>query len=291
MSQDILQKFQLTEKDLLGSGGESLVYKLDDHRVLRILRSPKDKRWHLKKLRDFYNALPKMSFATPVIRSVNIHEGITFSIEDMMPGKPFAQILPRLSREEKEKALSNYLAAVEELKQVQYPHLPYGDLLSKELTTSETWSGFLTMRINSAIEKNSFDADVPNLGKVAELTREMVGKLPDPAKALVHGDYFPDNVMMDEELNITGVVDFSPMTIVGDPLMDVAGGLIFLETFPDYVPENSEILRKIITSKYGDVDNVILTYRLYYSFYFSNVKKYAPALYQWCMNNLNKVAN
>jgi hypothetical protein len=291
--QSILKKFNLTEKDLIGAGGEAIVYRLNDQKILRILRGNKDKRWKLEKLQSFYEGLPKMSFTTPAIHSVDFdeEESVTYSIENMILGRPVEKILPNLSRKDKEEALFNYLVAVEELKQVTYPQLPYGDLLSKELLTSGSWSGFLSARIRNAIGKNGLENDVPNLGEVAELTYERVNKIHTPEKSLVHGDYFPDNVLMDEELNVTSIIDFSPMTLVGDSFMDVAGSLIFLEVADGYVPENSQILHEIITSEYGDVDEAILTYRLYYSFYFSgpNVKEHVPKLYQWCIDNLNKV--
>ena len=287
MKQSILANFNLTENDLLGSGGESWVYRLDDKRILRIAKGDASKRWYLETSKKFYDSLPKMDFAVPTIFSIEEHDGSIVSTENRIAGKPLSKILPNLSREDKQKALANYLAAVETLKKVIYPDLPYGEILTKVPVTSPTWSGFLAAHVSKAVRENDLKTDVPNLNGVAADTLALIEKLPNPTKSLVHGDYFPENMMVDDELNVTGIIDFSPMTVVGDPLMDVAGGLLFLEVTEGYTPDNSEILREIIVKKYGAaIDETIKLYRLYYSFYFSGAKD-DKNLYRWCVDNLN----
>jgi len=287
MKQNILAKFKLTENDLLGSGGEAWVYRLDDERILRIAKGDTSKRWYLETSKKFYDSLPKMDFALPVIFSIEEHDGSIVSIENKIAGKPLSKILPNLSRENKQKVLVNYLAAVETLKEITYPDLPYGEILTKNPVTSATWRGFLSAHVNKAVKENDLKADIPKLDDIAADTLALIAKLTNPTKSLVHGDYFPENMMVDDELNVTGIIDFSPMTVVGDSLMDVAGGLLFLEVTDGYTPDNSEILREIIVKKYGSgIDDIIRLYRLYYSFYFSGAKD-DKNLYRWCVDNLN----
>ena len=288
MKQAILEKFNLTENDLLGSGGESWVYQLDDERILRIAKGGATDRWYFEASKKFYDSLPKLDFALPVIFAIEEHDGSIVSVENRIPGKPLSKLLPNLSPANKRKTFANYLAAVEKLKDITYPDLPYGEILTEDPVTSSTWSGFLSTLVQKAVAKHDLRADVPKLDEVADETLAMISKLPNPTKSLVHGDYCPENMMVDSELNVTGIIDFSKQTVVGDSLMDVAGGLLFLEVTDGYTPDNSEILHDIIVEKYdASIDEVIQLYRLYYSFYWSG-EKGDKNLYRWCIDNLNK---
>ena len=287
MKQSILDKFDLTEKDFLGSGGESWVYRLDNERILRIDKGDAQRHWYVEASKEFYDALPDLDFALPTVYSVGEHDGSIYSVENKIEGNPLSERLPGLKIAKKQEALANYLAAVEALKETTYPESPYGEILTKKPVTAPTWRGFLATMVNNAVAKNDLRSDVPRLGEVTDITLAMIARLSDPAKALVHGDYFPGNMLVNSDLEVTGVIYFSPMTVIGDPLMDVAGSLLFLEVLDAHVPEDSEILHSIIVRKYGpDIDNTIRLYRLYYSFYFSGARD-DTRLYRWCIDNLN----
>jgi hypothetical protein len=96
-------------------------------------------------------------------------------------------------------------------------------------------------------------------------------------------------MMVDARGGVTGILDFSPMTVAGDPRLDLAGALIFLEVVAPYRPEDSTTVEDVITARHGDaVLSVIELYRIYYSLYFSATKEFDPELYRWCVNNLTK---
>ncbi len=227
-----------------------------------------------------------MDFALPVIYSVEERDGSIVSIENKIPGKSLSKILPNLSRDDKQKALTNYIASVEALREITYPDLPYGEILTKEPITSSTWKGFLSAQVNKAVSEYDLRSKVPNLEKVVDDTHALISTLADPPKSLVHGDFFPENIMLDDKLNVTGIIDFSPMTVIGDPLMDIAGGILFMEFIDGYMPVDSEILHDIVLKKYGEgIGETIRLYRLYYSFYFSGAIDDLK-MYRWCINAL-----
>ena len=134
------------------------------------------------------------------------------------------------------------------------------------------------------------EADVPELDDVLATfhTGTRVSDVVQPR--LVHGDYFPGNVMVDARGAVTGILDFSPMTVAGDPRLNLAGALIFLEVVAPYRPDDSTTVEEVITARHGhDVLPVIELYRTYYSLYFSATKEFDPELYRWCVNNLTNV--
>ncbi len=65
------------------------------------------------------------------------------------------------------------------------------------------------------------------LKTIAARVRAQLLALPDPEKCVVHTDIWPPNVMMDDDLRVTGLIDFSSTTRIGDTLMDLLGAAHF----------------------------------------------------------------
>ncbi len=106
-------------------------------------------------------------------------------------------------------------------------------------------------------------------------------------KRLVHGDYFPGNVFIDNDMTICGVGDFGYSTVVGDPRMDLAGAVVFLEVVTGYQPDDTPFLMQTVEERHGTgMTRWIDFYRLYYSFYFSRCKSDDSPTYDWCIRNL-----
>jgi putative membrane protein len=104
---------------------------------------------------------------------------------------------------------------------------------------------------------------------------------------LVHGDYFPGNVFIDDDLTISGVGDFSGLTIIGDPRMDLAGAVAYVEVVDSYRPDDTAFLLRLVTERHGEAILPILAlYRLYYSLFFTVCKADDPEFYAWCIENL-----
>ena len=73
--------------------------------------------------------------------------------------------------------------------------------------------------------------------------RLLAGIDPHPPKALVHGDYFPGNLLMSERLEVSAVIDFSVFTLVGDPLLDAACAVVFLEMNEPFTDADCGLVR------------------------------------------------
>jgi putative membrane protein len=281
----ILERFGLAESDLLGEGGESWVYALDDRRVLRISRDG-DRRNDLERLRRFYHDLPPRPFALPSLLEIGEALGTSYAIEARIAGTPLSQVLPGLTGAERERALTRYLDAVVSLGDIELPAEPYGQLLVDDPATAPSWQAYLARVVERAVRENGLEDDVPRFSDVVDETLTAIAALPDPPKALVHGDYFPGNVLVAEDLSVAAVIDFSPHTVVGDPRMDVTGALIFLEVVEGYRPEGSAILHALIRRRYGrDIDAVLRLYRRIHAFHFSSARD-DPGLYRWCVASL-----
>jgi aminoglycoside phosphotransferase (APT) family kinase protein len=292
----ILNRFGLFDSDLLGKGSESRVYSLDKEHVLRIYNS--NMAWeYVEARRIFYESLAKeeLPFAVPEILTVGAWVGHIYTVEKRMPGRDFEQVLVTLRGAERAKALTSYLEVAAALGAVRFPDKPYGELIRPDRLQKQSWQAYLAARMEETLASSRIDLeqDVPHLDTVLKWIDKQLSLLgAEPPKSLVHGDYFPANVFVDDEFQISGVGDFSYATVAGDPRMDLAGAILFMETTRDYCRNDTRFLRRQVEQRWGrELLEVVDVYRLYYSIFFSGCKADDPVTYYWCVGNLRESAN
>lgn len=287
--------FGVTDGDLLGQGGESAVYALDAQRVLRVYKG--DDQAYLVKRQAFYAELHGcgLPFATPEYLEIGTHEGAHYVIERRMPGRDFAQVLPTLDGRDRTGALLSYLEVAGQIGTVRLPGRPFGELVAPGAPIqTATWGEYLAARRAAMLVHSRADLedDVPRLDDVLAAVEQRLAPLAAwQEPCLVHGDYFPGNVFMDDGLRICGVGDFGYSTVVGDPRQDISAAIAFLEVVPGYRPEDTAQLLRAAAEWWGEpILDVYAAYRLYYSIYFSGCKQDDWATYGWCAANLQAVA-
>jgi Phosphotransferase enzyme family len=295
MNNPVLIKFSLSENDLIGSGGESNVYRLPDDKMLRVYKGGKDRKSLLQSLKVFYEGVQgKFPFEMPLILELGEEGGILYSVNKMILGKAMHTVLPALDSEKKKRVFQNYFDAMEEMRGVSFPERLYGEILGEDLVLAPTWTEFLekSIRKQAAAHDKYLGKDIDNFSELVERVIEVArSQRPNPEKCFVHGDFFPCNVLVNDELEVAGVIDVSNLSVVGDYMLDVAASFIFLETTPGVSEEDIEIYRSIITAHYGkDTDTAFEFYSLYYSLYFGideGVEAEAyPKIYQWTVRTL-----
>lgn len=289
----ILNRFDIDEEALLGKGSESRVYALGDDHVLRIYHETVP--WEYVEARHtFYKELAKhpLPFAVPEIHSVGAWVGHVYVVETRMRGQELNSVLPMLEGDDRAKALSNFLDAAAALGQVQFTDKPYGELIIDSRLQQNSWQSYLKARMDQALSGSRADleADVPDLDAVIGAIYEQLPVVGDnPPKSLVHGDFFPGNVFIDDDLTISGVGDFSYATVVGDARLDIAGAVWLMGGTKDYRPADSEFLRQLVAERWGsEVGAAVDFYRLYYAIYFSGCKADDPVTYGWCVGILRE---
>lgn len=286
---------QLAMLPLLGSGGESDVYALDNDRVLRLYK-PGVALEYVELRRDFYARLraARPAFETPCLIDYGRVADRIYTIEQRMGGRDFAAVLPSLTGAARERALVSYLRVAAGIGAIQFPELPYTELLRSDAPIqANTWPSYLGERFERALRFSNADLerDIPDLDWRLDRIRAELATLPAaPEAALVHGDYFPGNVFIDERLEICGVGDFGYTTLIGDARMDLAGALAFLELAQSYHPRDTLFLRGRIANQAGaDILPILDIYRRYYAVYFSGCQADDPATYRWCVNVLREI--
>lgn len=285
-------RFDVAPTDLLGAGGESEVYALDDARVLRIYK-PGVRAEYVERRRGFYDLLAarRPPFELPVVLEGGRLGDRLYTVERRMPGRVFAEVLPTLRGADRERALASYLSVAEKIGEVCLPDRPFGEIMTAdEPVQRDSWPEFLWERLQQSyrLSQPDLERDVPDIGVALALVRsELRGLEGFAERRLVHGDYFPGNVYVDDELEIRGVGDFGYSTVVGDPRLDLAGAIAFLEVVDGHRPEDTAFVTRLARERHEtDIVRWLDLYRLYYSFYFSTCKVDDPPTYAWCVRNL-----
>lgn len=283
-------------ENLLGRGSESSVYALGAAHVVRVYRPGVDPAY-LAARQTFYAWLHRqgLPFATPQVLDTGWMDGQQYSVEARMPGQEMAQVLPTLRGPARAQALRSFAVAAAQLGTVYMPaETPYGELVAVDPVRRADWREFLIARIHRALQVSgeALARDVPDLPAcIAAFEQDARALPPALPKRLVHGDYFPANVFIGDDLTITGVGDFSYATVAGDPRIDLMGALCFIELAPGYEPADSDLLREAITPLHGaDGDDeffaAIAFYRRYAAFVFSPSLDDDPDTYAWCVATL-----
>jgi hypothetical protein len=215
-------------------------------------------------------------FATPLIEEIGESEGLFHTVERRLVGRTLDSVYARLTDDERTSALRGYLEAVWHLNQVELPDEPFGQLVeTSDRITADSWPGFLRakLRQRGTVSQNRLAADVPGYHEKRDrLDRIVAAELAESPRRVVHADYYLNNVLVDDALRISAVLDLSAHAVCGDPAMDAAGAIAFLPLHRSYHPAHAAPLYPLAEALYGrDVRRRIEIYRAYYGVYFSDL--------------------
>jgi aminoglycoside phosphotransferase (APT) family kinase protein len=294
----ILAGLGLVDPHLLGTGIGSRVYEHTSDTVVKIHDGAR--LVELERLRTFYDQLAvyRFPFAVPAIHEIG-HVGKTyFTIERRLPGEMLSRVLPRLTAPQRRNLLRRYLHAAGCFQQVTLPDRPFGQILAGEPIEAPTWRGFLERMIDQGLRRGAvyLKEDLGGAECVRRIERYFERELPlfdtVHAKSLVHGDYWPDNVLVDlrdDSWDVSAVLDFDGMTLVGDNRLDLAAAVFFLEMREGYPRRDSAFLLRHAVAQHGpSMAPVIEFYRLWYSAVYAHTKPFDSLTYGWCLANFRR---
>ncbi len=280
---------------LLGSGGEGRVYALGAGEVVKVYAAGNS--GYLEALAALHARLAAaaLPFDTPVILEIGELAGTWYTRERRLRGRRWEEIFGLLALPDKHRMLDNYLTALRSLHAVEMDNQPYGQALQlPHRLSDDSWPAFLLTSADRVLGASAADleSDVTDFQRKLATFRALVSnRVSAVPKRLIHGDYFPGNLLFGERREVSAVLDFSPHTLAGDPLMDVAGAVAFLDAAPLVRTEHVSYLRGHALATYGASTEFLLDlYTLYYAFYFSDTKRADTATYTWCLRHLNDAA-
>jgi len=217
----------LVDENRLGSGGESDVFALGGDRVVRVLRGGgidgvNRRRSLLDKLGT---RAGEVSFAIPQVLEVIEEDGELATIEARLPGEPLDVVLARRDIDRRG-LLRAYLGASKEIVRLTPENELYGDLARDESIRTHTFIEYAIARAHQNLRVAG-----PEFEAISAL--EIASALAEAPPALVHVDFFPGNVLV-EDGRISAVLDFGETSLIGDRRIDAIAAALYLD--PEITP-------------------------------------------------------
>jgi putative membrane protein len=296
----LLAAFGIGRDQLLGSGGESEVFAIDHDRVLRLYRDRHEAPHRTAtQLQALYQGWSEndIGLELPLIIELGERNGRFFTVDRRFSGRNLSGWLQFADTTQRRAALITFLDATERLQQLRSPVPGFARLIGDGAprafgTLVELLSNMLSGPTQSS--RDQLERDVPHVAEVWNQLHAVLAQR-SVAPAVVHGDVCPPNAYLSQGPQgpvVTGIADFSPHTVHADPLMDVAGAVIFLELEP-YADAAADAawLEAVAAERHGrEIVRWIDVYRRFYGFYFSDAYAFDPTLYAWCIRQLSRSA-
>lgn len=295
---ELLLRYGLSQQTLLGRGMEAEAHAYDGQ-VLKLYTNDITLE-KLEILREFYAGLEtsRLSYQLPQIRKVWIEEDTVLSLEQRLHGTPLQSKLAGLSEDELEAVFERYVDAILELQKISPPAFERYKLFDDEglsACSSGDFNAFLLRFLEHRLGacQRFLERDVEDFEGKLERLRAMLGQPYRGEIALVHGDFFPANLLADEHNCITALLDFGWMTMWGDPLYDLATGWVFFDMYDELNRGVTDRLGRIIEARVGlETLGKLHLYILLCSVFTANAYAYegGDGHYRWCVGNLNNPA-
>jgi len=294
---DLLHHFGVTPNQFLANGMEAEVYAYGAHHVLK-LHTGTASLAVLHTLQQFYAGLDTRSlgYAVPRIEMITETHGRLITLEQRHEGRPMSDLLASLDQMQLERCMRAYLAAALELRRIRlhYPLHRYRlfDEEGLSSTADGDWNQFLLRLLASRLREvgpylardvAEFDAKVQRLETT--LAQPYMGQY-----TLVHGDFWPGNLLVDAAGNVCALLDFGLLTMMGDYLFDIATGWVFFDLYDALPGRPRERYLEMVLDRLGEqVRGVLHRYVLLYSMISANFysRTCEDGHYRWCVANLN----
>ena len=300
----VLRALGSPDAPLLGSGVESLVFALGSDDVVKVYRA-QDTPWQ-ERCEAFVARLAAAEppFALPVTLHTGAVEGARYAIQRRIPGRLLAGVLPALRGAERERALLSYLDTAESIGRLDLTSdslatpartHPFSHLLGRGAEPSDSWPDFLRGWCLAHLRRDEAGVrkDVPALDAALARYEALLPLIADVTEPrLVHGDYWPENVLIGDDCRISGIVDWSANVLAGDPRVDLAQAIVYLDMLDGFVPADVPFLLHEATRRYGPgIEAIVELYRLHYALmYAADCKHFDPLTYRWCLRHLRSVS-
>lgn len=241
----------------IGEGGEAEVFALDERRVLRRFRSahPSIPR-RIELMRAVERGAGALDVDVPELLDHGMgDDGRPWFVERRLPGRSMTEALADVTGAQRLRLFESYLETAQSLRRVGYPTTEFGELIAETPLQSPTWAGYLSAALDrqlGACDRTAYPRLIDLDARVAGIRRD-VDRLDVVRPSLVHFDYFPGNVLCDDH-RITAVIDWSVLTIAGDPDLDVALAVAYLGVTATADEDDDEFCRTWLAEH--DLDEV-----------------------------------
>lgn len=281
--------------ELLGRGMEGVVFRLGDATVAKVWFERKAA--ELRLIQSFYRELQaqSLSFAVPDITDVLEVADHVVTVERELEGITLRRAVERgeIAVDAAEECMVDVV--------VQLAGTAGGSA-SRALTvlgeTTALWSGHTQWKdALAALVQRRLDssggilrAAVDEFTRKAERILALLTHLPETRDAIVHGDLFPANVLVDRSGRPCAVLDWGFLSTQADPAFEASVAAGIFDMYGPRARERDDRLADIFTKQPGYPLPRLLVYRAAYALITSTA--YDPqgrdGHFVWCAKTLNR---
>ena len=128
--------------------------------------------------------------------------------------------------------------------------------------------------------------EIPDLDRTVEWLESLFeGPMRWDRKSLVHGDAFPNNVLIGNKGEVAAILDFGKDTLIGDPRLDIAIAVELTE-FAGFKPVDTAYLRDQIDGDPAEVN----AFRAYTAILLAARHHHFGRLVEKCVGSLRATA-
>ena len=224
----------------LAAGTEGAIYRLGDGTVAKVWGHHDVE--ELARMRLFYQdvAAAGPPFATPEILSVETVRGTAVTVERELPGVQLRKLLSPDDRQVPPEAEECLLTVLRELAAIEgtapMRRLP---VLGEKAALWEGHRDFVTGLV-ALVERRVpahaglFRRRVRGFDRTYERLLGRLAALQVSGHSVIHGDLFPENILVDQDLRPTAVLDFGFLSTAGDPRFDAAMSAAIFDMYGPY---------------------------------------------------------
>jgi hypothetical protein len=219
----------------------------------------------------------------------------SWSIERRLPGRTLDAIIDGLRGDDRARALAAYVDGAAAFAGLSPPTgWPggCGELFTAERLHAERWGDLLADRLGLQLDRAHplLEGVVPALHAVRLRLLGEARLQPGEGECLVHGDWFPGNVLLDDDLRVSAAIDLGWLTVVGPADHDVRSAVAFYDVRPWERPGDAEVLLAAATRHLGpDAADLVDHTRRFEQARFAFVEE-DHHLHRWCVAGLRAVA-
>jgi hypothetical protein len=292
----VLHEYHVSPDARLSGGMEAEVYAYGPDAVLKLYPGTANLADMLT-LQDFYSSLDRhlVPFALPRIHTVAVKDRFLVTIEQRLAGTRMSAVLPALTADQLDTIMQRYLEAALAVSRIEAP--PAYDrykLLDPDCISQRTdgdWHQFVARYLTHKLAQVAryLSRDVPQF---ASKMQQLCAILDQPYRGdyrLIHGDFFPGNLLIDGDRRITALLDFGLLTMYGDYLFDMATSWVFFDMYDELKTRVRDRYLTMLLYRLGKkACGKLHRYVLIYSVLSANT--YLPDCtdghYGWCVANL-----
>ncbi len=284
----------------ISSGMEGSVYMLVPNKLIAKVWTNKciEDLIHLKLFFD-ENFSSIKAVKTPVIHEIQCINGTLISLENYIEGTSLEDLLIISDFDTYKLAQSTIINALYVLSEITIDKNSICFRVFDETTsfwkTHTTWKDAMMDLVCTRVLrfKHLLCHNVVELEELLLKVACFLQSRNTATMGLIHGDLCPCNIMVDNNFNLTGILDFGFLTLYGDLAFDVAICAATFNMYGNNADEIENIMTFNLCDYFGYDINVINRYKVIYALLSSNAYSLdkEDGHYQWCIKMINKHRN